>query len=170
MRASPQTAYLDMVFGRVYLSSGREDAEGSPNEGGLVVVEAPARTGRGTGWIVFAGIVMILAGGNMAIDGIWALHASSQVEKSFGDTLLFSSSNLDTWGWIYLVVGVVVVVAGIMVFFRMAFGMSVGIIAAMVQAFFAFFWIFSPYWPAALIILALDLLVIYALSTPIDYA
>ena len=108
---------------------------------------------------------MILAGGNMAINGLWALHASSQVEKSFGDTLLFSSSNLDTWGWIYLIVGAVVVLAGILVFFRIAFGMWVGIIAALVQAFFAFFWIFSPYWPGALVIIALDLLVIYALGT-----
>jgi hypothetical protein len=132
----------------------------------LVVVEAPSRRGRGTGWIVFAGTVMILAGGNMAINGIWALRANSQVEKSFGDTLLFSSSNLDTWGWIYLIVGSVVVVAGIAVFFRAAFGIWVGVIAALAQAFFAFFWIFSPYWPAALVILALDLLVIYALINP----
>jgi len=128
------------------------------------MVETRVRRGRGTGWIVFAGIVMILAGGNMAINGLWALHSSNQIEKSFGDTLLFSSSNLDTWGWIYLIVGAVVVVAGFLVFFRAAFGMWIGIIAAMVQAFFAFFWICSPYWPAALVILALDLAVIYALS------
>ena len=108
---------------------------------------------------------MFLAGGNMAINGLWALHTSSQVEKSFGDTLLFSSSNLDTWGWIYLIVGAVVLVAGIMVFFRSTFGFWVGIIAALVQAFFAFFWIFSPYWPATLVIIALDLLVLFALGT-----
>ena len=82
------------------------------------MVEASTRRGRGTGWIVFAGIMMILAGGNMAINGLWALHATTQVEKSFGDTLLFSSSNLDTWGWLYLVVGAVVLVAGFTVFFR----------------------------------------------------
>ena len=135
------------------------------------MVDTQTRRGRGTGWIVFAGIVMILAGGSMAINGLWALHSSNQIEKSFGDTLLFSSSNLDTWGWIYLIVGAVVVVAGFMVFFRVAFGMWVGIIAAMVQAFFAFFWVFSPYWAAALVIIALDLAVIYALSSRTeDYA
>ena len=132
------------------------------------MVETEARPGRGTGWIVFAGILMILAGGNMAINGLWALDSSSQIEENFGDTLLFSSSNLDTWGWIYLIVGAVVVVAGIMVFFRVKFGMWVGIIAAVVQAFFAFFWIFSPYWPGALVIIALDLLVLYALSSPVS--
>ena len=129
------------------------------------MVEAQTRRGRGTGWIVFAGVVMILAGGNMAINGLWALHASSQVEKTIGDTLLFSSSNLDTWGWIYLIVGALVAIAGIAVFFRAAFGFWIGIIAALAQAFIAFFWIFSPYWPAALIIIALDMLVIYALSS-----
>ena len=129
------------------------------------MVETQARRGRGTGWIVFAGILMILAGANMAINGLWALHASSQIEKAVGDTLLFSSSNLDTWGWIYLIVGALVAIAGIAVFFRAKFGMWIGIIAAVVQAFFAFFWIFSPYWPAALIIIAIDLMVLYALGT-----
>jgi hypothetical protein len=131
------------------------------------MVEAPVRRGRGAGWIVFAGIVMILAGGNMAINGLWALHASTQIEKNFGDTLLFSSSNLDTWGWIYLIVGAAVLIAGILVFFRVAFAMWIGITVALIQAFLAFFWIFSPYWPGVLVILALDMLVIYALSTPV---
>jgi len=125
------------------------------------------RHGRGTGWIVFAGVLMLLAGGNMFINGLWALHASNQEEKAVGDTLLFAGSNLDTWGWIYVIVGAVVLVAAITVFFRSLFGVWVGIIAALGQAFLAFFWIFSPYWPAALVIIALDLLVIYALSGPI---
>jgi len=132
------------------------------------MAHVPARRGRGTGWIVFAGIVMILAGGNMFINGLWALHATTQIESVFGDTLLFSSNNLDTWGWIYLIVGAVVIVAGALVFFRSAFGVWVGVIAALVQAFFAFFWIFSPYWPAALTIIALDLLVLYALTSPLS--
>ena len=129
------------------------------------MVEVEERRGRGTGWIVFAGVIMILAGGNMAINGLWALHATTAVEKSFGDTLLFSSSNLDTWGWIYLIVGVVVVIAGFAVFFRAAFGIWIGVLAAMVQAFFAFVWLFSPYWQGAIVIIALDLFVIYALSS-----
>ncbi len=129
------------------------------------MVEAQPRRGRGTSWIIFAGVLMVFAGGSMAINGLWALHATTQVENTFGDTLLFSSSNLDTWGWIYLIIGAVVVVAGLTVFFRVAFGFWVGILAALVQAFLAFFWIFSPYWPGALVIIAIDLLVIYALTS-----
>ena len=127
------------------------------------MVETRVRRGRGTGWIVFAGIVMILAGGNMAINGLWALHSSSQIEKSFGDTLLFSSSNLDTWGWIYVIVGGVVLLAGIFVFMRAKWAVTVGIIAATVQAILAFFWIFSDKWAAALVVILLDMLVLHAL-------
>jgi hypothetical protein len=141
----------------------------------VVETESHRRRGRGTGWIIFAGIVLILAGANMFINGLWALHAPDAVVKSFNDSkvLLFSSDNLDTWGWIYVIVGAVVALAGLLVFFRVAFGIWVGMFAAVVQAIFAFFWIFSPYWPAALIIIAVDLLVIYALSSPAsdyDYA
>ncbi len=118
---------------------------------------------RGTGWIIFAGVVMIIAGANMFINGLWALHASSNVVKNFKDTLLFEDSNLDTWGWIYVIVGGVVLLAGIFVFLRQRWAVWVGILAATVQAVFAFFWIFSPYWPSALIIIVIDLLVIHAL-------
>ena len=108
---------------------------------------------------------MIIAGANMFINGLWALRATNAQVAAFKNQLLFSDTNLDTWGWIYLIVGAVVLVAGIMVFFRSAFGFAVGIIAAVIQAFFAFFWIFSPYWQGALVIIALDLLVIFALGT-----
>lgn len=118
---------------------------------------------RGTGWIIFAGVVMIIAGANMLINGVWALNADHSIVVRFQNTLLFADSNLDTWGWIYTIVGAVVLIAGIAVFFRVQWARWVGVIAAMVQAVFAFFWIFSPYWPGALVIIVLDLLVIHAL-------
>ena len=117
----------------------------------------------GTGWIIFAGVVMIIAGANMFINGLWALHASSAVVARFKDTLLFSDTNLDTWGWIYVIVGGIVVLAGIFVFVRSRWAVMVGIVAATVQAIFAFFWLFSPQWQGALIIIVIDMLVLHAL-------
>jgi hypothetical protein len=117
----------------------------------------------GTGWIIFAGIVMIIAGANMFINGLWALNASSAVVARFKDTLLFSDTNLDTWGWIYVIVGGIVLLAGIFVFVRSRWAVMVGIIAATVQAIFAFFWLFSPQWQGALIIIVIDMLVLHAL-------
>lgn len=58
---------------------------------------------KGGGWIAFAGIVLILSGINTFLNGLWAIGASNNVEESFKDTLLFSDTNLDTWGWIYLI-------------------------------------------------------------------
>lgn len=120
-------------------------------------------TRRGTGWIIFAGIMMIIAGANMFINGLWALNASNSVVARFKDTLLFESSNLDTWGWIYVIVGGLVLLAGIFVFVRSPWAVWVGIVGATVQAIFAFFWLFSPYWPGALVIIVVDLLVLHAL-------
>jgi hypothetical protein len=118
---------------------------------------------RGTGWIIFAGIAMIIAGANMFINGAWALNASTAIANNFKDTLLFSSNNLDTWGWIYVIVGGVVLLAGIFVFLRQRWAVMVGIIGATVQAIMAFFWIFSPYWVGALVIILIDMLVLHAL-------
>jgi hypothetical protein len=120
-------------------------------------------TKRGTGWIVFAGVVMIIAGANMFINGLWALHASNTVIARFKGTLLFEDSNLDTWGWLYAIIGAVVVLAGIFVFFRSRWAVIVGIAAATVQAVLAFLWIFSPYWPSAVIIILIDMVVLHAL-------
>jgi hypothetical protein len=118
---------------------------------------------RGTGWIVFAGIVMVIAGANMLINGLWALNASSKITATFKDTLLFSDTDLDTWGWIYVIVGAVVLLAGIFVFSRQPWARFVGIIAATVQAVLAFFWLFSPYWQGAILIIVIDVLVLHAL-------
>jgi hypothetical protein len=120
-------------------------------------------TKRGTGWIVFAGVVMIIAGAHMFINGLWALNASDEVVVRFNDTLLFADTNLDTWGWIYTIVGAVVLLAGLFVFARSPWARWVGIVAATVQAVIAFFWIFTPYWPGALVIIVIDMLVLHAL-------
>jgi hypothetical protein len=122
-------------------------------------------TKRGTGWIVFAGVLMVLAGANMFINGLWALHATTAVTNTFKGQLLFEDSNLDTWGWIYIIVGLVVLVAGLCVFARQHWAVSLGIVLAVIQAIFAFFWLLSGYWQAALVTIVLDMLVIYGLST-----
>jgi hypothetical protein len=46
---------------------------------------------------------------------------------------------------------------------RAGWAVMVGILAATVQAIPAFFWFFSPQWPAALAIIVIDLLVLHAL-------
>ncbi|GMU78320.1 MAG: hypothetical protein AMXMBFR46_11150 [Acidimicrobiia bacterium] len=123
-----------------------------------------SRHRKGGGWIAFAGIVLILSGINTFLNGLWALGASNNVEESFKDTLLFSDTNLDTWGWIYLIVGAVVVLAGFALFARAPWARIVGIIVASIGAISAFFWLFNPnFWVPALVSVTLNLLVLHAL-------
>ena len=119
---------------------------------------------KGGGWIAFAGIVLILSGINTFINGLWALSASNQVEASFKNTLLFSDTNLNVWGWIYLIVGLIVAFAGVALFGRAPWARWVGIIAASIGAISAFFWLFNPnFWVPALVSVTLNVLVLHAL-------
>ena len=108
----------------------------------------------------------MLSGVNTFINGLWALNASARITDTFKDTLLFSDTNLDTWGWIYVVIGVVVIAAGLGVFWRMQWARWVGVIVASVSMISAFFWLFSPsYWVPAVVTIAIDALVLHALLT-----
>jgi hypothetical protein len=58
-----------------------------------------------------------------------------------------------------------VLVAGLCVFARQHWAVSLGIVLALVQAIFAFFWLFTGYWQAALVTSVLDMLVIHGLAS-----
>ncbi len=120
---------------------------------------------RGTGWIVVSAILLVLAGGNLAINGLFALHANKVVENNVKDSLIFSAGNLDTWGWIYVILGGVIFLAGVAVLARAQWAVFIGMLAAFFGMVMAFFWLFTPYWPDALISIILSGIVIYGLGT-----
>ncbi len=76
-----------------------------------------ARQHEDTGWVFLAGIVLALGGTTMLINGLWALDASATIESGVRH-LLFRDNSRYTWGWFYLILGTVVLIAGICVFFR----------------------------------------------------
>jgi uncharacterized membrane protein len=81
---------------------------------------------KGSGWIGFAGMILIIAGFFDIISGLWALDHKSTA----GDQILYEG-NLETWGWIYLIVGIIIVLAGGGVVQRAPWARWVGILAAM---------------------------------------
>jgi hypothetical protein len=112
---------------------------------------------RGTGWIGFAGVVLIIAGAFDIVSGLWALDN----KDSALDAVLYES-NLETWGWIYLIVGIVILVAGFAVFGRAQWARWVGVLAAMLGIVIEFFWMFQT--PGrSLVYIVIALLVIYGL-------
>ena len=120
---------------------------------------------RGTGWVVVSGVLLILAGLNVLFNGLWILHANSTIQNSMKGRLLFSDTDLDTWGWIYTIVGTVVFFAGFAVFLRAEWARWVGVVAAFVAMLVSFFWLFTQYWPAALVSIVLSGVVVYGLGT-----
>ena len=113
---------------------------------------------RGSGWIGFAGIMLIIVGSLDVVNGLWALDHKNT--SPLGSQLNYA--NLETWGWIMLLWGVVVVLAGFLVFGRSQFGRWIGIIAASIAMIANMFWIVA--FPlAAFTEIFLAALVLYAL-------
>ncbi len=83
-------------------------------------------------------------------------------KEYFADASLVFS-NLQTWGWIVLVVGVVQVLAGWLVLSRSSVGRWVGIIIVIISMMASFLAIGAyPFW--TLIILVIDAMVLWGLT------
>jgi len=122
----------------------------------------PAVSGWAIGGITFAGTMLILIGMFQAIDGLVAI---------FNDDFFLATQNytfnLDTtaWGWIHLLLGIVMVFAGWSIFAGKTWAAVVALTLAMLSAVANFFFIpYYPFW--SLIMIALDCWVIWALTRP----
>jgi hypothetical protein len=112
------------------------------------------------GWAVFAGVMLVVVGAFQAIDGLIALFRD-EVYLVREDGLVV---NVDytAWGWVHLILGIVLVAAGAAIFAGRVWGRTIGVIAAIISAVLNFAYIASyPVWST--LIIALDVLIIYAL-------
>ncbi|WP_338750902.1 DUF7144 family membrane protein [Janibacter alittae] len=114
-----------------------------------------------TGWTVFAGTILVLTGIFQIIAGIVAV-GSGELYVVTNDWLF--QFDVTTWGWIHLVLGVVLLLSGIGIFTGNVVARSIGVLIAGLSAIAAFMWL--PYYPLwGVIIIALDVAVIWALTT-----
>lgn len=122
--------------------------------------EPAQRYGWATGFAVFAGVMMIMSGVFQAFAGLVALFKDEFFVKTRNYLLNF---DVTTWGWIHLLMGIVVALAGFAVLSGRPWGRVVGIALAVLSALANF--TFIPYYPFwALLIIALDVFVIWALA------
>ncbi len=120
----------------------------------------PPPNSTAVGLTVFAGVMMIMLGVFQALQGIVALF--NDTFYVVGQKWTFSF-DITAWGWIHLIVGVLVVVAGFFVFQGAVWARAVGIGVAVISAVLNFMWL--PYYPLwSLLIIALDVFVIWALA------
>jgi hypothetical protein len=113
------------------------------------------------GWIAFAGTLMVMLGAFHVIQGVVALVD----DKYFLVTRsgLVVSADYTTWGWVHLIAGVVVLVAGVFVFAGQVWARTVGVIVALLSALLNLGFLAAyPLW--SVIMIALDVMVILALT------
>lgn len=113
-----------------------------------------------TGWIVFAGTMMIIGGSLSMIYGfIAAVNDEWVVFTNRGNVYL----DLSAWGWVHMLVGLLVFLCGIGLFSGNLFARTVGVIIAGISLI-ANFLIIPTYPLWAITIIVIDALVIYALT------
>ncbi|GAA3205892.1 DUF7144 family membrane protein [Actinocorallia longicatena] len=112
-----------------------------------------------TGLAIFAAIVLMMSGAFGALEGFVAI-----VRDDFYVVTPHYLFGYDTtaWGWVHLLVGVVVAAAGFAIVAGYLWARIVGVIVAVLSALVNFLYI--PYYPLwSMLIIALDVLVIWAL-------
>jgi len=115
---------------------------------------------QGTGWIMYAWIVLVVVGVWNIIEGIVAISRSSFF-TSTGAHYVYA--NLNTWGWIILIWGILEVLAAASVWRGGQWGRWFGIFVASVAIILQFLALpIYPFW--ALLNILLYSLVLYGLA------
>jgi hypothetical protein len=119
-----------------------------------------------SGWVSFSAIILIVAGISRIFDAIWAFRYNGPVVDNLHQAIFGHS--LTTYGWLWLIVGIILIAAGLLLI--AGGGLSadvsrwVGIVAAAIGTITAVSWL--PYYPIwSLIYIGLGVLIIYGLLT-----
>jgi hypothetical protein len=114
------------------------------------------------GGITFAGSMMVLAGIFQTLSGLAAIFDDEffVVGRNYAFDL-----DVTAWGWIHLILGILLFTAGFALFAGRVWAAVTALVLAMLSAVSNFFFIpYYPWW--ALLVIALDIWVIWALTRP----
>jgi hypothetical protein len=120
----------------------------------------PAPTGW-TGWIAFASCMMLLLGTFQAIEGLVAIFDKGYY--AVGPRGLVVNVDYTVWGWVHLLLGVVIAISGVGILSGNLAARTVGVLFAGVSAILNLLFIeANPVW--SMIVITVDVLVIFALT------
>ena len=112
------------------------------------------------GWIMFAAIFMVTIGTLNAIQGLAALFRDEAYWVTLNGAVV--AFDVTTWGWIHLIFGILLVIVGVLLMRGSTFARVVGIGLVALNMVAQFSWsTLYPFW--ALIVIALDIVILYAL-------
>jgi hypothetical protein len=113
------------------------------------------------GWVVFAGIMMVILGAFHAIEGLIALFEDDYFLVS--KTGLTLHVDYTTWGWVHLIGGIIVIAAGIALLAGKTWARVIAVICAVISAIVNIGFLSAyPIWST--IMITLDILIIWALT------
>ncbi len=127
------------------------------------------RSSGAAGWIMFAAFMMILIGSFHSIAGLAGIIenevygvAPALGTEAQGD-VYFLELDVTTWGWIHLIFGIIVLLAGFGLFSGAVWARTVGVILAVISAIVNFAWL--PWYPVwSITMIAMSVAVIWALT------
>jgi hypothetical protein len=113
---------------------------------------------RGYGWVMFAGVLLLMLGTLNFIEGLAAVGNA----HFFTANANYIAGSLNTWGWVVLCIGVLEWAVGCGVFIKNQFSRWVGVVVLAGNAIVQLMMIPAyPFW--SLSIFTLDILAIYGL-------
>ncbi len=113
---------------------------------------------RGSGWVTFAGVLLLMLGPINFIEGIAAIRNA----HFFVANAHYVISSLNTWGWVALCIGVLQWAIGLGVFVRNQFSRWAGVFILGLNSIAQLLMMPAyPFW--SLCIFAIDILAIYGL-------
>jgi hypothetical protein len=117
-------------------------------------------SGAAIGFTLFAGVMMIMNG---VFSALWGLSAILKDGFFVVAPNYLYDIDVSAWGWIHLILGAVVAMAGFSLASGAVWARSVGVILAALSAIAHFLVI--PYYPVwSIIVIAIDVFVIWALT------
>jgi uncharacterized membrane protein (DUF2068 family) len=118
----------------------------------------PTAGEHGLGWVLFAGIMLAVAGTLNFVYGVAAVSNS----KFYTRDVTYILSDLNTYGWILLVIGVIQFCLAFAIWAGTEWGRWLGVLSAGVNAIVQLLFIPSYPW-VSLAVFSIDILVIYGL-------
>jgi hypothetical protein len=116
----------------------------------------------GFGWKVFAGIMILIVGALNVFDGLVGLTQENYI-KQFTNGQLPITNNVKTWSWVVLILGIIMILAGFLIFSGNMFGRVVGILVAALNLLVQLAYLnHNTFWSFTMILI--DILVIYGLA------
>ncbi|MFD8971575.1 hypothetical protein [Streptomyces sp. NPDC059593] len=127
----------------------RGDAAHSHSHGGIAV----------GGWVMFAAVMMIFVGLMTLLQGITAIAKDDVFVTTRNYVYQFS---LTGWGWVHLILGIIMVFAGVALFRGALWARFLGVALAGLGMVANFMWLpYYPFW--GMLLIAIDVVVIWAL-------